>query len=294
MFRKMMAAIAGAVLTTSSMAAADIELVKPSAADPSVIRFDDPSIVIADGKVLGPAPLAIFLPGTGGKPQGVLPLLKVVAGQGYRVIGLSYDDVPAVQQVCPLQPDPDCARAFREMRAYGTGKAAVVNPPAESIETRLAALLRWLAAKHPGRGWDAYLTADGKPAWDRILVSGQSQGAGMAAFIAKRTAVYRVVLFSSPWDTAGSNGRGVPAPWLSTPSATPPERWWAERHAKELTTELLARTYRALAIPSDHILIFDRGLPPGIPANAPNPYHGSTVKLVEYKPQWRELYGEAR
>jgi hypothetical protein len=31
-------------------------------------------------------------------------------------------------------------------------------------------------------------------------LAGQSQGAGMAAFIVKRQAAARVILFSSPWD----------------------------------------------------------------------------------------------
>lgn len=50
------------------------------------------------------APLVVFFPGTGGKPEGTRRLFNVVAQQGYRVIGLEYNDVPSVQQVCPLTP----------------------------------------------------------------------------------------------------------------------------------------------------------------------------------------------
>ena len=54
--------------------------------------------------------------------------------------------------------------------------------PAESIVARLVAALRALDRQAPREGWGAYLDGD-QPRWDRILVSGLSQGAGMAAFI---------------------------------------------------------------------------------------------------------------
>ncbi len=47
---------------------------------------------------------------------------------------------------------------------------------------------------------------NGAPKWGRIVLAGQSQGAGMAAFIAKRQAAARVILFSSPWDFVVSDG----------------------------------------------------------------------------------------
>src|ERR1700741_2567116 len=81
--------------------------VLPSQADPAVKQYDDPDIVIADPGLPADAPLAIFLPGSGGKPSNTVGLLRVVAAQGYRVIGLEYDDTPAVVQVCPRDPDPD-------------------------------------------------------------------------------------------------------------------------------------------------------------------------------------------
>ena len=280
------------VFSAASVAAPTAELVKPSVADPSVHQFDDPNVVVANPQAGPDAPLAIFMPGTGGRPTNVLPLLGVIAGQGYRVIGLTYDDEPAGNLTCTRQMPSSCLALFREMRVYGSGTGGPVsNPPDEAIVARLSALLSYLAKAHPDAGWGGYIAADGTPKWDRIVVSGLSQGAGMAAFIAKRVAVQRVVLFSSPWDVAGPDDR--PAPWLALPSATPSDRWWAERHVREKTTGLLQAAYAALNIPGDHILLFDRGLPPGTPANNVNPYHGSTVRNVDYTPQWRQLYGTA-
>src|SRR6266446_5925772 len=68
---------------------------------------------------------------------------------------------------------------------------------------------------------------NGAPKWGRIVLAGQSQGAGMATLIAKRQAAARVILFSSPWDFVVSDGNARRlAAWISAPSKTPPERWF--------------------------------------------------------------------
>ena len=267
----------------------DMERVLPSQANPGVQQHDEPNIVIMPQDHAATVPLAIFLPGSGGRPQNAAALLHTIAGQGYRVIGLTYDDEPSLSKVCPKQPDPTCSGRFRGMRTFGRGPAPVDNPPTEAINARLIALLKYLASEHPDENWGAYLNAEGRPEWSRILVSGLSQGAGMAAFIAKFYLVYRVVLFSSPWDITGRDKH--PAPWLSRPSATPPERWWAERHARENTTELIAHAYSTLAIPKDHILIFNGGLEPAQTSKGENPYHVSTIRNPEYLSDWKKMYG---
>jgi hypothetical protein len=282
-----------ALATLASGAAAQdyvVRPVTPSAADPGVRRFDDPSLAIATKGLAPDAPLALFLTGTGGKPANAPVLLRTIADQGYRVLALEYDDEPAVVQVCPRDPDPACSAKFRQMRidGGGPGVGGVTNPPAEGIVARLVAALRALDASAPGEGWGGYLDG-GQPRWDRIVVSGLSQGAGMAAFLAKAHLVRRVVLFSSPWDFTGPERRL--APWIAGPSATPPERWWAEYNKRENTADLLARSYVALGIPADHVLVFDRPIPPNLHPTGPNPYHPITIRDPGYAPQWRVLYG---
>ena len=264
------------------------EFIRPSAADAAASAFDDPNVVIdgADEQ----SPLLVFLPGTEGRPKNLLPLLRAAASRGYRVIGLTYDDVPAVAQVCPQDPAPDCSDRFRRARCFGGDGGPVSNSRAESVEGRLSSLLRYLAQRHPSAGWETYMT-DGHPQWSKLVLSGFSQGAGMAAYIAKRYPVRRVVLFSSPWDFTGPQRE--PAPWLSLPSATPPDRWWAERHARERTSGLIMRAYAALRIPVDHILIFNADLPSEAIARGPNPFHASTVQLQIYAQQWRTMFGNA-
>jgi len=266
-------------------------LVKPSALDPEVKRFDEPNVVLSPKGATAQTPLVIFLPGSYGRPQNALDLLRTVEDQGYRVIGLEYDDEPAVMQVCPRVPDPDCAAKFRRMRIDGTGPGApgISNPKAESIEARLTALLRALAKANPEAGWDSYLDGD-RPRWERIVVSGLSQGAGMAAYIAKLHRVRRAVLFSSPWDFT-LPGRKL-APWIAAPGATPPSRWYAEYHRNENTADLLAKSYATLGIPADHVLVFRRELPKRAADSNGNPYHGSTVRDVGYAAEWRTLFGK--
>jgi predicted esterase len=268
-----------------------VMLVRPSDTDRGIRRFDEPHYVVFDRDANPQAQLVVFMPGTDGKPSNAAQLLGIVANQGYRVIGLEYNDEPAVVQVCPRNPSPACSAHFRQERIFGDDKAAVVdNSPAESIVNRLVKLLVYLSQHDDKDIWGSYII-DGQPDWSRIVVSGLSQGAGMAAYIAKKEEVARVVLFSSPWDFIGSS-REL-APWISAPSATPPERWFAELHRRENTAPLIAHSYTALHIPTDHIRIFDLDLPVGYRGKGENPFHVSTIKVPEYAPQWVFLFGHS-
>ena len=109
------------------------ELVRPSQADPAIREFDEYNVVLTPPGVARDAPLVLFLPGTHGRPMNALRLMNVVAGQGYRVIGLSYNNDPAVAQVCPKDPNPQCSARFREMRIFGQGPAPVGSRRSEKI-----------------------------------------------------------------------------------------------------------------------------------------------------------------
>jgi hypothetical protein len=262
----------------------------PSDTDPSITRFNAPNVVVFDAEAPADSPLVVFMPGTDGKPGHAMQLLRVVGAQGYRVIGLEYDDDPAVVQVCPRNPDPSCSANFRAHRIFGgNARSPVENSQAETIVNRLVKLLGYLQQHDAAQHWDGYLL-DGEPNWSRIVVSGLSQGAGMAAYIAKHKLVARVVLFSSPWDFVRASQQL--APWIGEPSATPPDRWFAEYHRRENTAALLARSYRALQIPADHIRIFDLDLPKDMKTKSDNPYHGSTIRVSGYEPEWQFLFGK--
>jgi len=273
--------------------------IAPSAADSTIRRFDEPNYVVFARQVKDSAPLLIFLPGTGGRPQNTSDFANAAARQGYRVIGLEYTDTPAVQQVCPRERDPNCAEKVRRKRIYGDDDTSLIDDrPEESVVNRLTKLLQALAREHPADGWNQYLN-NGEPNWSRIAVSGLSQGAGMAAYIAQRTRVARVILFSSPWDNYGP--RHILAPWVRRGTgATPADAWFAAYHEKEATAPLIAEAYSALGIPSAHVRVFT--LEPAA-ARSANPYHpsgvanGATPRLPDgtpaYLDDWRFLLGDA-
>lgn len=266
-----------------------VQEIRPSDADPSISRFDEPNYVVFEDDVAPAAPLVVFMPGTDGRPANASRLLGVVAHLGYRVIGLEYNDDPAVVQVCPQNASPECSGNFRQRRIFGGEvKSVVENTQSETIVNRLVTLLQYLDAHDAAAGWGRYLE-DGAPRWSQIVVSGLSQGAGMAAYIAKQKSVARVVLFSSPWDFQRASRRL--APWLLTPSATAPELWYAEYHRRENTAAMIKQAYQVLGIPPDHIRVFDLDLPAGYKVHSDNPYHGSTIRVPGYEPEWEFLFG---
>lgn len=272
--------------------------ITPSAVDSTVRRFDEPHYVVFDRAAKADAPLLVFLPGTGGRPQNTSDFATIAARQGYRVIGLEYVDEPAVAQICPRDPDPNCSEKVRRKRLYGDDVTSLIDDRREeSIVARLTKLLAALGRDHPTDGWSQYLK-DGRPDWPHIAVSGLSQGAGMAAYIAQRTEVARVVLFSSPWDNYGP--RHTLAPWVTRGrGATPADRWYGAYHRKENTADIIAHAYSALGIPRSHV--HQLTLEPAA-AKSANPYHpsvvgnGATPRAPDgtpaYAAEWRAMLGD--
>jgi predicted esterase len=272
------------------------ECVKPSATDPAISRFDTAHYILFNANTGPEASLLVFLPGPGGDPPGPVPFLEAAADAGYRVISLSYNDTPAVAVYCPRRGDPACSEKFRRMRIYGDGAVdpAIDNSSAESIVNRLAKLLQYLDRREPRRKWSGYLE-NGTLNWGRIAFAGQSQGAGMAAFIAKEQVVARVILFSGPWDFVVSNGNvRTLAPWIAVPGKTPRERWFGGYHARENTADLIAKAYAALRIPSDNIRVFRLNLSAARQqAKGGNPFHGEGIRNPAYARQRAFLLGRS-
>ncbi len=266
--------------------------IQPSSIDPNVHDFDTPNVVIPNATVSRP-PMVLFLTYAGSKPTNTTEFLKFIAAQGYQVIGLTYDDTPSAEQLCPSNPDPDCAEAFRRMRVEGPiddghGKSPVATPINETVAIRLNTLLHNLTLDKPEEGWDYYLDGD-RIRWERIIVSGVGQGASMAAYIGKKHDVDRVVLFSPPIDTTGPDNQLVQ--WLADPSSTPMDRWYAEYHANEPTAALLKSAYATMQIPADHIHVFSQALPSNV--HGTNPFQVTTIRDTRYSADWQSMFGQA-
>lgn len=285
-----------------SLAADDLVTyrVTPHDTDPAITRFDNPHYIAFDRNAPASADLLLFMTGTGGNPASVSDLMAVAAAQGYRALSLAYNDAPAVVAICPQDPDPACSARVRQKRIFGDDVTPRIDDtPAESIVNRLTKLLVTLSADRPSEGWDQYIDA-GAPRWDRIAVAGHSQGAGMAAYLAQRKRVARVILFSSPWDFYGRQRQL--APWILAGSgATPADRWFGAYHKKENTASMIAEAYRALKVPDTHVRVFTLE-PPRLVGQ--NPYHLSVVVngvtprepegTPSYAAAWRFLLGPTR
>jgi len=274
---------------TGSERAASIRQISPSATNPVITRFNDPHVVALDPTHdRADAPLVLFMAGTSGKPRE-MPFFPALLQAGHRVISIAYNTGEAIQQVCPANPDTECAAKTRQKRLYGTNTIAVIDDePQDAIVPRLIWLLKYLDREYPAEKWGRYLASDGIN-WSRVIVSGQSQGAGMAAYLAQEHAVARAVLFSSPWDSYGRPP--TLAPWLSRPSATPLSRWFAAYHGKENTARLIARAYAALRIPEANVRVWTTE-PAAL--NGPNPYHGVGISRVNGAEKIAFMFGLAQ
>jgi hypothetical protein len=280
-----------------------VHQVQPSVVDPQIHRYDKPDLAMFNHDVRLDAPLLVFFPGTAGEPKSSWPFLAAGADAGYRVIGLMYDNGASVPQTCGPQADPACSDRFREKRIFGDGVSTDIDDlPNESVVIRLVGLLEYLDKEYPAEGWGQYLLS-GQPNWSRIAVSGHSQGGGVAAYIAKKRSVYRVINLSGAWDRTEATKEW--APWIRSPSATPINRWYCAYHAKESRAEAMKTAYVALGVPPDHIRVLTLEPNPAntLPAGA-DVYHVSMSSTdvtprdgdghPAYAADWAFLLGAAK
>ena len=217
--------------------------VVPSQTNPETAGFDAPHYVWVDTAAPSePAGLLVLLAGTGGVPANARLIGQEGALQGWHVVGLTYPDDIAVVFACDGDPDPDCMAHMRDEIVTGTDRSPhVAVDSSDSIDGRLTALLRWLAARYPREGWGAFLDGDA-PRWSAIEVAGLSQGGGHAAYIATIRAVARVAMFGAPAD--GYDGH--PAPWTAL-SVTPAARYYGFAHQRDPFTSIVPN-WRALGL----------------------------------------------
>jgi len=280
--RRLVAAVALLATAAAAVAQQRVTLsVEPQAADIRLAAGEPVHwIAYAPGT---DEPLLVWLPGTNGQPErGPRALFDAVLGEGYRLVALSYHDTQAVAQVCGparLRVQPSCAARVRQQRVWGDEPNAPVDDrPEDAIVPRLTGLLKHLAERDPAGHWQDYL--DGaEPRWNRIVLAGQSQGGGMAAFLAQTRAVAGVLVFSGGWDH-GANGDI--AAWYRRRSVTPPERWQATYNVLEPQAGTLERIYRTLGVPPAQVHALDLPVVTRLP-------HTDGVGNAAYAPLWRQM-----
>ena len=194
--------------------------------------------------------LAVLFNGTGASPLALTKLGERLADIGFHVIGLRYDSGTGTRSACPdsvATTDPDCHRAFRSEVVFGAG---VVDPSgrvhdhpsanvtsADSVSNRLIKQIAHLHQRYPLNGWDSFQRSEAGHCsephpvyggcdleWDRIVVMGHSQGAGVALYLSQFFPVARVGMLSGPADVFSTPEGRVVAPWIADGvSVTAPE-----------------------------------------------------------------------
>jgi hypothetical protein len=151
----------------------------------------------------------------------------LAATDGYHAIVLTYASDYPILTLCAT--GERCLGDVRLEILDGQDRSSLVTVGrANSIESRLAKLLAYLAAHKSADGWSRFLE-NGQPKWSALVVAGSYHAAGDAAMLAREHAVARVLLFGGPAD--GVSG-GASDPWLSAPHATPIERYYAFSHVR--------------------------------------------------------------
>lgn len=193
--------------------------------------------------------LVLFVPGTGGMATGNSPtaLLKVATQNCLHGISLSYPNSTAVWNDCHLDGDLNCYEEWRLQKLDGLQRSAyVTTTPANSIENRVAKLLKFLAGTYPDEGWETYLD-DTAVRWDRVVVTGESQGGGMAALIGHVHLTARVVMFAAITDAQGGFDGLSPA-WVAKTSATPASRYFGFAHMHDQWWPAEQKNWAALTL----------------------------------------------
>jgi hypothetical protein len=212
-------------------------------------------------------------------------LLDWMAFSGYRVISLGWTNENSA-----FEPDDLFFENLRHELAYGEDTSPYIDlGPADAIVGRLTTLLEQLVLVDATRGWDAYFDANGIR-WDRIVLTGWSEGGSQAGWLARNHLFDGVLLISAPKDVGGLVPKAEqlpPAPWVEDPRTTPTCRHFGFYHSLEIdpnpATDVLLLSWDAM----DILPFGDEGV--DADAVVP-PYEGSQV-LYTSKTDFLEGFG---
>jgi hypothetical protein len=281
-----------------------VHYVRPRDADPAVTQFLQDHYAMLYRPVAKNGHLFLFFPGTFGRPQNTQLVLDTAARSGYLALGLEYVNTTrdagraSVGSLCAGSRDLACAGQVRHERMFGEDTSPLVEvAQADAIVTRVEKALAHLSREFPKEGWGRFLSSDGRVRWELVAAAGHSQGAGMAAYLAKKFALARVCLLSGTGDF--SRPAWAYASWLKGESATPADRFYAMAHEKESGYRAIMGGYQVLGLDKAHILTVS--LPPAQGGALGGSEHGSTATDAAtpknadgspaYRSQWEFLIG---
>lgn len=193
--------LAATQLKTISVASTDSAILFNPITSQHIYRECDSGACLDDQK------LFVFFPGSDGAPSEHTKIAEVIGKTGIRVLVLAYQNNQTLNSICGATDS--CYTNARSHRVSGASSSSYVMSIADGIENRLLKALQTL-------GWVQFYSGS-NILWNKIIVGGFSQGAGMAAWIGKSFSVLRVCQFSGTWDYTSAS---TSASWLSNASAT--------------------------------------------------------------------------
>lgn len=262
-------------------------IIAPNTADPLSGAPNNYHFIYTNPNVAQKNKVFLFFPGTGGVPYAYRQILKLAANLGYHAIGLTYPNDIAINELCAGTTDITCHGRARQEVFDGIDRHPDITVDQNNcIQRRTQKLLQYLAANYPGENWNQYMNGDNIQ-WNKIIVSGHSQGGGHAGIISKLFEVDRVVMFAATdWVTTQSRT----AEWISWDGPTPAERYYGFIHRDDEMVNFLIEqlTWQDYGMDSFGALtLADTGTPPygnshmlyteHTPDNDPTKFHGSVV-----------------
>jgi hypothetical protein len=223
---------------------------KANEADPAANESLGTQGAYLDTRVKAKGKLIVYLHGAGDSAptsctQG--ELANVVTAWGFHLITPCYNSYYGVS-TCGTDIGGCRLEAFEGI----DHTKAIDIKPANAIEPRVVAALKYLQAKHPGGDWKYFLDGD-KPRWSEIIISGISHGASSAALIGVYRNVSRVVSLSGPLDTKQA--------WLSKTPLTPVDGFYGFTHTADDQHPGHLEAFAALKFPGAVVSV-DGAMPP--------------------------------
>lgn len=175
--------------------------------------------------------LLLHLGGSFGKPGNYLLFPELAGNNGFNVINLHYPNTTASKTACGMSTDTNCFIKFRNEILEGIDYSTTVSVDSSNcIYNRVIKLLKYLHTNHPTQNWNSFYTGN-TVNWNKVIVSGHSQGGGHAAVIGLTKQVKRVIMFASPNDY--NNNLSMPAPWTLSTKTTPDSSYFGFAHLND-------------------------------------------------------------
>ena len=262
-------------------------LVQPNTADPVSGAPNNYHFAYINKTLTQKNKLFLFFPGTGAVPFNYKLIIQHAANLGYHAIGLTYPNSDAINSICQSSTDTTCHSRARLEVFDGTDRHSSINVDVNNcIERRTLKLLQYLNTTFPSENWAQYFSGS-QVLWNKVIVSGHSQGGGHAGIISKIKQVDRVVMFAAmDWVTPLNRN----ADWITWNGPSAKDGYYGFTHQKDefVNFTLIQTTWKNYGMNAFGSLAFvDTSSAPfknshqlytlRTPDNDSTQYHGSVV-----------------